>query len=479
MFHTAFLEARYKLVRDVSELFVVYGEDDDLARAESHFAGSNRGVLRSALCCPLTDTLMGNSFFEEYSFSKMADDEFRVASGAAAALLASAWDAAKSSGQWWSFENVAIASERAAEVHVNDKFLPHREDGPAIVFRNGDRAFAWNGKTVPERWILEPGSVPARDYKGFDPTFAKWVQSKIGGSKKAVRKSARPAGVLKTVLPSDSAARLEQLRAAAGGQLPYFDRYRAGDHQKVWKELVDLGPAVREDAHAADALAVAYETMERVAANVDTLIGRLTKLNYEFQAATPATGGGTMMMGGMTFDISALLVKALAGTGRAAPSSLHRPRTKPAAGGQKALIDFEKQGAVMPLSIRAFFEVVGEVNLIGTHPAIAPKTGQVAPDPLVVEAFDEGMVEYDEDETAVALMIAPDDLHKANTSGGDPYAIAIPDPRADGIVLNERHELLFVDYLRLCFRLGGFPGYEGRVFVPPELEALSTGLQEF
>jgi hypothetical protein len=442
MFHSAFLEARFGLVSDVSALFGVPSDDDNLARAESHFAGSNRGVLRSAICCPMTDIVIGQSFFEEYSFSKMADDEFRVGDREAPALLSAAWDVAKSSGLWWSFEKLAIASDRPAEVHLNDKFLPHREDGPAIVFRNGDRAFAWNGKTVYERWILDPQSVPARDYKGFDPTFAKWVQSRTGGSKKPVpKKATNPGAILKAALPSHSAARLEQLRAAAGGRLPFYDRYTAGEHQRVWKELVALGPAVRDDAHAADALAVAYETMERVAANVDTLIDRLTKLKYQPSAS--------------------------------------RPRQRPTAGIQKTLINFEKQTAVMPLSVRVFFEVVGEVNLIGAHPSIAPRNGEVAPDPLVVEAFDEGMVEYDEDqEQPEALMIAPDDLHKANTSGGDPYEIAIPDPRADGLVLNERHKLLFVDYLRLCFKFGGFPGYEGRVFVPPEIEMLSSDLRE-
>ena len=443
MFHSAFLDARYGLVSDVSELFVVYGEDDDLTRAEAHYAGPHRGVLRSALCCPTTDLLIGESFFEEYSFSKMADDELRTIGREPPALLSAAWDIARSSGLWWPFENVAVASDRPSEVHLNEKFVPHREDGPAIVFRNGDRVFAWNGKAVPERWILEPASVPARDYKGFDPTFAKFVQAKTGGAKKTAKKSPKPSAILRAPLPSDPGARLEQLHVAAGGRLPFFHRYRTGEHVAVWNELVALGPAVREDAYAADALAVAYAIMERVAANIDILRDRLAKLNYRF------------------------------------PSALSR-RQRPGAAIQRTLIDFERH-AIMPLSIRAFFEVVGEVSLIGTHPSIAPRNGDVAPDPLVVEAFDEGMVEYDdaEEETPVALMIAPDDLHKADTSGGDPYAIAIPDPRADGIVLNERHRLLFVDYLRLCFRFGGFPGYEGREVVPREIETLSRGLREF
>jgi len=46
-------------------------------------------------------------------------------------------------------------------------------------------------------------------------------------------------------------------------------------------------------------------------------------------------------------------------------------------------------------------------------------------------------------------------------------------------VLNERHDLLFVDYLRLCFRFGGFPGYEGQTDVPPEIDRLRDGLLEF
>ncbi len=33
------------------------------------------------------------------------------------------------------------------------------------------------------------------------------------------------------------------------------------------------------------------------------------------------------------------------------------------------------------------------------------------------------------------LTLAPDALHKAHTSGGDPYAMRIPDPLADGPLL--------------------------------------------
>lgn len=434
---------RYGLDNDISATIARHTVEDDLQRAEQRFWGGNLGALRSAIHCPTTDQLIGQSFFEEYSFSTMAHDEHLVGDRQPPPTMAAAWDIARSAGMWWPFANVAILSDRPAELHVNEQKLLQRGDGPAVTYRDGWLVYAWNGKAVPEPWILEPETVPPRDLKGFDPTFRAFVQSKVGqpGTKS---KRAKPGSILNATLPTDHAARLEQLRAHAGGNLPLFDRYMAGDHQKVWADLVALGAEVRADPHAADALAVAYETMRRVEANVRTLVQRLTAMNYTF-----------------TTD-----------------AARHDARTV-----RKAIADFEKQVGAMPLSLRAFYEVVGEVNLIGRHPTLDPANGAVATDPLVVYGFDEGLVEYDEEDEAdgkpSAITIAPDDLHKADTSGGDPYEMAVPDLRADGELLNERHGLLFVDYLRLCFRFGGFPGYEGKAVVPAEIDVLRTGFVEF
>jgi len=68
---------------------------------------------------------------------------------------------------------------------------------------------------------------------------------------------------------------------------------------------------------------------------------------------------------------------------------------------------------------------------------------------------------------------------KANTSGGDPYQIEVPNASADGILRFECHDLNFVEYLRLVFRFGGFPGYEGMEFPPPQLAELSADLRSF
>ena len=155
-------------------------------------------------------------------------------------------------------------------------------------------------------------------------------------------------------------------------------------------------------------------------------------------------------------------------------------RRPPDARTAKRVQRLEKEAGVLPLSVRAFCEVVGAVDLIGRHPILAPARGSVTPDPLVVAGIDELLSEigaWEDDDEVLAL--APDDLHKANVSGGDPYAIAVPDPKADGVLLNERHELLFVDYLRLCCRFGGLPGYEAQENPPAEIEGLRRDLLDF
>jgi hypothetical protein len=506
LFTTPLFEGRYDIAGDVSELFVVPGDEDDLARAESHLRGGNLGALKSALFCSTAAAgVIGNSFFNEYSFSSMADDERRVGERLPPPVLAAAWETGRSVGMIWPFENLAVMCDRPSELHMNDRHLLHNAEGPAIVYRDGWRLFAWNGKAVPERWIVEPQAVPARDYKGFDPSYRAFAESK-GKPARSSRKG-KAGSILKAALPVDHAARLELLNDHAGGQLPLFERYRGGEQRAVWAELVSLGAAVREEPHAADALAVSYETMVRVEQNVRTVCRRLADMGYVFEPGGSSGSGGTMVVGpgGTDVDLAGLmggLEKAgmfgglgkLAGlfgnitkakveaTGRTAKPKNGVGHVPPRADAAKGVARFEKEFGAMPLSLRAFYEVVGEVNFIGSHPEIDPPNNPMAPDPLVVYGLDDGLVEFDDDgEEGVpsAITIAPDDLHKADTSGGDAYEMAIPDLRADGELLNERHNLFFVDYLRLVFAYGGFPGYEGRAFIPAAIASLKAGLLEF
>ncbi|MEO8029093.1 MAG: hypothetical protein ABI823_21610, partial [Bryobacteraceae bacterium] len=162
-------------------------------------------------------------------------------------------------------------------------------------------------------------------------------------------------------------------------------------------------------------------------------------------------------------------------------SNVAKPYSPPGEKSAKSIQKLEKlAGGAIPVSLRAFYDVVGEVNLLGTHPSIAPAESNVSSDPLVVygvedavECLDGGYGDDDEQ----MIVIAPDALHKSNTSGGDPYAIRVPDSAADAIVDSEPHNVTFVEYLRLAFAWGGFPGWEDSDAIqPPELEELRRGL---
>src|SRR5262245_20266364 len=62
----------------------------------------------------------------------------------------------------------------------------------------------------------------------------------------------------------------------------YLDRYRQGERESVWAELLRLGGQIREQPLYADALAVARETMVRARANIELLVLRLSNLGYRF-----------------------------------------------------------------------------------------------------------------------------------------------------------------------------------------------------
>jgi hypothetical protein len=123
----------------------------------------------------------------------------------------------------------------------------------------------------------------------------------------------------------------------------YLERYVAGKHEQVWAELQALGAAVREEPLYADALAVARATMRRVRHNIEVLIPRLEGLGYEFGYGW-AEGGNF-------------------------PSGLAWPLfTPPAPDITTTIAELERRVGTLPLSLRAFYEVVGSVNFVGKPP---------------------------------------------------------------------------------------------------------------
>jgi hypothetical protein len=324
----------------------------------------------------------------------------------------------------------------------------------------------------------------------------------------------------------------------------FLDRYQAGECAAVWDDLVALGAGVRHELYLADAQAVARETMRRARRNVEMLIGKLERLGYSFldsyssahrelddltkleatvrKASLPNLGfSGTIMesLKHLNLDPKAMTAKAMevsrerAEIRRAARNpevipevtamkeraqqtvdklSKKPPLQDPAVfcppgkDTAKLLAKVENvAGGPMPLSLRAWYEEVGGVSLMGSHPTLNAERPRIAPDPLVMFPLEAaiqmmGYQENDEDvldEDVVYFDLSPDDLHKADTSGGGPYSMRLPDAAADGLLLEEGRNTTLVAYLRLSFAWGGFPGWERASDAPAkELDFLREGL---
>jgi hypothetical protein len=228
----------------------------------------------------------------------------------------------------------------------------------------------------------------------------------------------------------------------------WLKRYNQGEHAAVWAEMEALGPDIRKSANLAEARKVAAETMRRALDNVESLIEALTSIGYRFAAP----GESSTMSWALELRLSnAVAYAQSAGKkyakdpwphpalewvqveeppvpahylgGRPAWTVHRRPST-----GIKTTLDNLEKDLVGPLalSLRAFWETVGSVNLAGSHPLLNPHGDLPC---LRVASFGK------------AEPLTPD------STVGAPFAAN----------------------LRRAFEWGGFPGWEGHPD-PPERE---------
>jgi len=247
-------------------------------------------------------------------------------------------------------------------------------------------------------------------------------------------------------------------------------RYKRGDRERVWHELRQLGSKARGRRSREDAEAVVRDAMTRARDNVVVLIERLRAEGYKFGD----------------------------------PWNTERARVPHAPPDKKtpAFVSWlDKRWGPIPMTVRAWIEIVGDVSLLGVHPGWPD--GLVT-DPLVVEVEHKSWKFAEKDRLAMrkhfeseyeswehnqadggdlgafALDVAPDALHKANISGGAPYGFLVPDGSVDAMFRYEDGLLLpFIEYLRLVFRCGGFPSTAHRdcgAAVRESCRALAKGL---
>ena len=144
------------------------------------------------------------------------------------------------------------------------------------------------------------------------------------------------------------------------------------------------------------------------------------------------------------------------------------PFAAPSAEAENQVRWLEERFGVIPMTLSSWIRLVGDVWLVGTHPHWP---NSAAADPLVLET--EGTRypasnyrDHLEGEFAAwreaphgapfSLPVAPDYLHKSNTSGGAPYGVLLPDACADAH-LTINGGMGMVPYLRWVFEWGGFP----------------------
>jgi hypothetical protein len=237
-----------------------------------------------------------------------------------------------------------------------------------------------------------------------------------------------------------------------GSLIEMYERGR-GLEESVWRMLMMQGELDEGSALWDEAYAVAQATMRRVKQNIETMIGYLNDHDYRFD---PMDKSGDLA-----------------------------PWSPPPSDTEVNIQRIADIAGSLPLSLRAWWEIVGSVDLHGAFDdaARAVEDGSwryadalfVTPVADAVKLLIAEQAAHEKVSSSARVAIAPDVYAKGKISGGPPYEIRLPDKRADAPFLNvviflplppggkvSRQRLgtseTFVDYLRRSFRWGGFPG---------------------
>lgn len=311
----------------------------------------------------------------------------------------------------------------------------------------------------------------------------------------------------------------------------YLDAYLAGEHERVVQELLALGPAIREEPIAGDAQAVVREMMRRAHHNIGLIVERLRTLGYRFVSDLPRPEFNPAQIVERTIaqaqeqlgyqvspELKAELDRLAAhmsqqyplvvedfkqqAAQRRAEQGLPDPASSPPVDPVWRQPDAELSAQVaaiqerygpLPLVLETWFAIVGEVDLCGIHPKLSRYVGDVPEAeqgpfgyPLFVACFslaeELAAVAEDEETPPDRVEIAPDECHKSGYSGGAALALPLPTAALDARLISDDqwNGMYFVDYLRLAFRYGRFPGLhdnvEARDAAQAELALLTEGL---
>ena len=72
------------------------------------------------------------------------------------------FNAARVSGWAWLYWDIAIITDRALSLNVDERGRLHGEHGPAVEFADGLQVWAWHGTRVPANWITHRAALDPR-----------------------------------------------------------------------------------------------------------------------------------------------------------------------------------------------------------------------------------------------------------------------------------------------------------------------------
>ncbi len=221
-----------------------------------------------------------------------------------------------------------------------------------------------------------------------------------------------------------------------------YERYVNGETKTVYYDIYSLGTLAFSPKYIKEVDKVLTETFERVAFNLEIIYKELLNIGYVFK--------------------------------KDYKFNFEKPIHKPLENTEfflKELDNAVSPFGFVPLSLKYFYKFVGGVNFVWDLDTNDNIMWNMA-DPICIASLDSVIeqvthkywledIQYyvdDEDIGCAFLDLAPDDLLKDGTSGGQPYAIEITKTKTiDSRFLNEPNDTSFIEYLRICFDNCGFP----------------------
>jgi len=214
--------------------------------------------------------------------------------------------------------------------------------------------------------------------------------------------------------------------------MSYLERYKKGEHIKVYDEIAALGVSAFEEEHFQDVFGVMVETFNRVAFNLNAIFMELIEVGYNFNSAPE-------------YDYQRAVLSPLPDIPTLLPELM-----------EKAI----PLGHV-PLSLQLFYQIAGSCNFSWNYNTQAENPWKGA-DPIQIYPLNYLLESINGLENGngnlKGLKLGADYLTKDNLGEtvGSYQLLLTPEPAIDSELAGVSNNTTFVNYLRSSFKNGGF-----------------------